>query len=74
VATGERTVGTLRNAARAALDDAGLDGVDYLEIVDPETLKALERVDGPALVCAAIHVGKTRLIDNVLVKPEEETR
>jgi len=46
--------------ARAIL--GGVD-VDYLEIVNPDTLEPTDR--RPALACAAIRVGGTRLIDNV---------
>ena len=37
--------------------------VDYLVMVDPDTLEPVAH--GPALVCGAIRVGATRLIDNV---------
>ena len=41
--------------------------LDYFEIVDPETLEAVERVGKGALVAVAAWVGSTRLIDNVLL-------
>jgi len=44
--------------------------VDYLEIVDPETLDARGSVAGPALVAVAAYVGTTRLIDNIVLTPE----
>jgi pantoate--beta-alanine ligase len=39
--------------------------LDYLEIVDPETLNSLPSVTKKALVAVAAYVGTTRLIDNV---------
>jgi pantoate--beta-alanine ligase len=73
VASGERSVSALEPAGRAVLEDARVDGVDYLEVVDAETLQELERVDGVALVCGAVRIGDVRLIDNMLVgTPEEE--
>ncbi|OEU65847.1 MAG: pantoate--beta-alanine ligase [Desulfovibrio sp. S3730MH75] len=42
--------------------------VDYIEIVDPDEINSLEKVSGPALCAVAIHLGKTRLIDNLLIK------
>jgi pantoate--beta-alanine ligase len=72
VAAGERDVAVLEAAGRSVLERAGLDGVDYLEVVDPETLERLVRLDGPALVCGAVHVGETRLIDNMMVGTPEE--
>jgi len=44
--------------------------IDYISIVDPRTLEEMDRV-GPgkrALVALAVWVGKTRLIDNIVVK------
>jgi pantoate--beta-alanine ligase len=34
--------------------------------VDLETLKPVSRIEAPALVAAAVYVGKTRLIDNFI--------
>jgi pantoate--beta-alanine ligase len=53
-------------AARALLA-AGFDKVEYLTVVDAESLAPLERVTGPARVAAAARLGRTRLIDNVAV-------
>ncbi|MGH2758747.1 MAG: pantoate--beta-alanine ligase [Actinomycetota bacterium] len=73
VGNGERDVATLEAAGRAVLERSELDGIDYLEIVDADTLEHLETVKGTALVCGAVHVGDVRLIDNMLVgSPEEE--
>jgi len=41
--------------------------IDYIEIVDARTLEPLARVEGGALVAMAVFIGKTRLIDNLLV-------
>jgi pantoate--beta-alanine ligase len=43
--------------------------LDYFEIVDPDTLEPIERVSQKALVAVAAFVGKTRLIDNVMLNP-----
>jgi pantoate--beta-alanine ligase len=41
--------------------------LDYLEIVDPETLNAVPTISGPSLVAVAAFVGTTRLIDNTVL-------
>jgi pantoate--beta-alanine ligase len=41
--------------------------LDYLEIVDPESLDLVPKITGTALVAVAAFVGTTRLIDNVLL-------
>lgn len=51
--------------ASTALLDGGFRAIDYVAIVDAETLAPLERIAGPARVAAAVWLGHTRLIDNV---------
>lgn len=41
--------------------------VDYLEIVDPATLRKIKRVKKRVLLAGAVWIRKTRLIDNLLV-------
>jgi pantoate--beta-alanine ligase len=41
--------------------------IDYIELVDPKTLHKCESPRAPALLAAAIRLGTTRLIDNILV-------
>ena len=41
--------------------------LDYFEIVDPETLEAVETAERGALVAVAAFVGATRIIDNLLL-------
>ena len=53
--------------ARAALLAAGFTSIDYVDVTDAESLKPLDRVEGPARVLAAAWLGKTRLIDNMPV-------
>jgi pantoate--beta-alanine ligase len=54
-------------AARAALAGAGFDPIDYVELRDAETLEPMVQLDRPARLLAAAHLGRTRLIDNVVV-------
>lgn len=42
--------------------------IDYLKVVNPQTLEDLPEVEGRALVALAAYVGKTRLIDNVILE------
>ncbi|MEP6644416.1 MAG: pantoate--beta-alanine ligase [Acidobacteriaceae bacterium] len=41
--------------------------LDYLEIVDPETLESVTEILRPSLVAVAAFLGKTRLIDNTVL-------
>jgi pantoate--beta-alanine ligase len=64
---GERDARKLEARGREVLEAAGLDGIDYFQVVDPETLQPLQRVHSTALVCGAVRVGTTRLIDNLVM-------
>ncbi|MCS5478178.1 pantoate--beta-alanine ligase [Corynebacterium sp. YIM 101645] len=55
--------------ARRVLRTAEGVELDHLEVVDPATLLPVEEVGDGALAVAAIHVGGTRLIDNVRLVP-----
>jgi pantoate--beta-alanine ligase len=59
----------LERETRELLERAGL-AVDYAEVVDPETMRRMDRAAAGTALAAAVRVGKTRLIDNVLI-PEE---
>ena len=43
--------------------------IDYTAICDPQTLKDVPVVSGPVLMAMAVKVGKTRLIDNMMLAP-----
>jgi len=68
-AAGERTAGVLRRAVRARLDSAA-DSVDYVDLADPDELTVFRdsaSVGERALLALACRIGKTRLIDNVVL-------
>ncbi|NWJ41664.1 MAG: pantoate--beta-alanine ligase [Geothrix sp.] len=65
---GERDAARLVEIARKPL--AGVDSVQYLELVDTQNLEPIQgQVDRSAALCVAAYVGSTRLIDNVLLTP-----
>jgi len=65
---GERQADKLLKLAYSAL--AGVDSVQYLELVDVQNLEPIQGpVDKAAALCVAAYVGSTRLIDNVLLSP-----
>ena len=68
---GERDVDSLLALAKAPLGI--LDQIQYLELVDAQNLEPLTgTLDRTAALCAAVFVGTTRLIDNVLLAPSPE--
>jgi pantoate--beta-alanine ligase len=64
---GERRSAPLIEAARRVFREEPAVRVDYVEIVDNETLDPVEDVTRGALVAVAAFVGKTRLIDNIVL-------
>jgi pantoate--beta-alanine ligase len=64
---GERRTSKLGAAGRQIFAEEPSVRLDYFEIVNPETLEALEHVTDSALVAVAAFVGDTRLIDNIVL-------
>jgi len=67
---GERDADTLRKRVLAVLNDEPLAQPQYVSIADPGTLEELHGEVTCALVSMAVYVGKTRLIDNMLLGGE----
>lgn len=67
-AAGERSGEALRQAMRETLATEPMGSVEYVSIADPRSLEELGQVpaDG-ALASMAVRIGKTRLIDNVIL-------
>jgi pantoate--beta-alanine ligase len=64
---GERDAERLREAMREVIRAEPLARIDYVSVADPETLRELEQVEGPALLSLAVYIGTTRLIDNIML-------
>ena len=64
---GQRDPGAVEAAARDLLDD--LDGVepDYVALVDPATFDPAKQAEPGQVLATAARVGRTRLIDNVIL-------
>jgi len=67
---GETNAQTIRQQMTDLIQKEPLATIDYVSVADAETLGELQRVKPPALVSLAVRIGKTRLIDNVVLEPE----
>ncbi len=68
--SGGRTIGDVLRQGVTRLESAGF-RVDYLDVRDDETLAPFEDVvAGSARLLASVHLGRVRLIDNVVVAPK----
>jgi len=66
-AQGERDAEQIRQQIIALIQKQPLVEIDYVSIADNETLDELDTVSPPALVSLAVRIGKTRLIDNIVL-------
>jgi len=66
-AAGDRDAGAILRAAQGVLDGKPAIRVQYLELVHPDTLEPIGRAEAGSVLAVAAFVGRTRLIDNVVL-------
>ncbi|MBN2072116.1 MAG: pantoate--beta-alanine ligase [Candidatus Krumholzibacteriota bacterium] len=64
---GERDSSVLKDIVTGRMKDSGFE-IDYVEIVDAESLRPVGKTDGTVLMAAAGHLSGTRLIDNIVFR------
>jgi len=74
VQTGVRDALTLQSTVRDVLAQEKLARLDYVEIVDADSFAPVARIGSrPTYVLLAVFIGKTRLIDNLLVETSADS-
>lgn len=68
IEAGERDVNRVKREMEAMIKSVPGAEIDYIEIVAADDLAALDRIDRKVLLALAVRIGKTRLIDNLLVE------
>lgn len=63
---GEKDAAKVIAAVREVIEKEPLAKIDYVELVDWNTLKPVNTVEDTVLMAIAVYIGKTRLIDNVI--------
>ncbi len=58
---------SVRKEIEAVIKSEPLAQIEYIEIVEPQRLQGIEKIEKPAAVCLAVKIGATRLIDNLLL-------
>ena len=69
IGQGERDPAAVRDAMTLLIQEQPPARIDYVAIVHPETLQEVAQIEGPVVLLLAVWIGKTRLIDNLLVRP-----
>ena len=71
---GERSSKKLAEAVRAQFDAEPLARLEYVGVVDAETMEKYDRIpeDRAVLIALAAQVGSTRLIDNIVIQPARQ--
>ena len=70
IQAGTKDSAELQRTLHKILDSEARARVDYAEIVDAESFEPVVRVGRRCYVLLAVRMGKTRLIDNMLIEPE----
>ncbi len=66
VAEGEKDAKKIVTAMKELINSEPLATIDYVEMVDMDTMKAIDEVRGHVLCAMAVKFGKARLIDNFI--------
>lgn len=69
VRDGEIDIETLTCGIKQQIQAHPLATIDYVRLVDAQSLEAVETLQAPILCALAVHLGKTRLIDNRVLTP-----
>lgn len=66
VENGECDCTKIAAAMTAEIEKEPLAKIDYVKIVDLDTMQQVEKIEGGILTAIAVYIGKTRLIDNFI--------
>jgi pantoate--beta-alanine ligase len=69
---GERNTANIAEIVRKKLESEPLVRIDYVAVVDGETLEPIEKIgENPVIVAVAVRFGDVRLIDNVNINKKQ---
>jgi pantoate--beta-alanine ligase len=67
---GERSAAKILTEVAGIIEEQKLATIDYVKICDAHTLEDIEEIKSEAIIALAVKIGKTRLIDNIILKEE----
>lgn len=74
IRAGETDRSKILSRARDVITSAGPCEIEYLELVDPQTMQPSESAEGPLMAAVAVRIGGCRLMDNLLMDEGDESR
>jgi pantoate--beta-alanine ligase len=73
VAKGERRVDVLVTGVKEMIEAEPHTKIQYVQVVDEETMRDLKEVTPKAVLAMAVFVGEARLIDNMRLWPRQNS-
>lgn len=67
IKNGQTNCETIKSIIKDYIINEPLAKIDYIEIVDFTTIKPLDEIKDNTLIAIAVYIGKTRLIDNIII-------
>lgn len=74
ISEGEENLEFIRKEIKKIISKEPLASIDYIETVHPFTLEPIDKLKGEAVLLLAVFIGKTRLIDNVILKEKKNEK
>ena len=74
VSNGQRNTNRIISRMKQLIEKNKKAKIDYIAIVDLENLRPLKKINDGCLIALAVHIGKVRLIDNVVVKSKVKSK
>lgn len=68
IEAGEKDAAKVKKAIRENIETEPLAKVDYVDVVDFDTITPVDTIGKSVLVAIAVYIGKTRLIDNFIIE------
>ncbi|NOZ60635.1 MAG: 4-phosphopantoate--beta-alanine ligase, partial [Calditrichaeota bacterium] len=68
ISSGEKNALTIKKKMEEMINEQADAKIDYVEILNPETLEFQTEIQSDVLIALAVKIGKTRLIDNLVVR------
>ncbi|CAM2943594.1 pantoate--beta-alanine ligase [Hathewaya histolytica] len=65
---GETSANKIKDLILSIISSEPVAKVDYVEVVNFNTIKDTEKILNETLIAIAVYIGKTRLIDNIIIK------